>query len=148
MEGSSPEAGASNGSSASSRRGLRTTRQLDFAAWASYRAGLLGAPESGLPLATARPFLVNLEHEVGTAHWPSVADGLTEARGTRADYAVSRAKEIRPDLDLDGEELVDEIDSEYVDWPWKRVKEAAAEASNTSRRQRMTATRRVRRTGS
>jgi len=105
--------------------GLRTTRQLDFADWARDRAGLLGAPESGLPPETARAFLDSLLQETGTEKWPSVAAELLEARNKRARYALSLARGTRPQLELTESQLLAEIDNEFQNSPWELVKKAA-----------------------
>ncbi len=105
-----------------------TTRALRFTEWARERAGLLAAPESGLPPKIARTFLKALEEKLGSAEWPNVAAALEAARLVRAEHALRANQELRPketDFKLGARQLLDEIDNKCPDSEWKLVKEAA-----------------------
>jgi hypothetical protein len=97
---------------------LRTTRQLRFAEWASEQAGLLAAPESGLPYESAQALLDCLRQAVGS-EWRSVAARLREGRRARARFVLNIAKKRRPDLKLDETGLLDRIDQDCGASPWR-----------------------------
>jgi hypothetical protein len=112
------------------------TRLPQLAEWARERAGLLAAPESGLPAQTAEAFLNSLKQASGTNEWSSVALGLQAARLARARRALERAdeklKEKTQELDRESRQLVEKIDSIFPRSPWQRlvVEETARSAGD------------------
>jgi hypothetical protein len=97
--------------------GTYPTRQLRFAEWAQQQAGLLAAPESGLPPEDVEGLLNGIKKAVSDDEWRCVARSLRAARLIRAAHALDRAKQARG-KDEDLEKLVKRIDDECPKSPW------------------------------
>lgn len=116
--------------------GLKTTRQQMFEDWARDRAGLLAAPESGLPSEVAREFLGSLRRAVSEEEWQSIALGLKAARQARARHVLRLATR-RPGSDEqipsgEVEELLQCLDLARKDSPWVVVEETVRRGTASS----------------
>jgi hypothetical protein len=111
----------------STRTGLHTTRQSRLAEWARERAGLLAAPESGLPDDVAQAFLEALKSKMSDQEWQIVATRLVESRHERASYAIKNAREMNTDFNLDESTLLHEIDAKCDRSPWLTLVEQVAQ---------------------
>lgn len=84
--------------------------------WALGLAGLLAAPESGLPPAVANDFLRRLKSSFGK-HWDACRDTLRLARKKRIEWALRRAKET--DSEVNTKSTIDDVEKnsliEYCD---------------------------------
>ena len=95
----------------------KTTRERLFGQWALEKAGLLAAPESGLPDTAAECFLQSLSTALGE-RWSTARGALRTARRQRAGFAMKKggpgadAKEV--------EKLLKAIDGTRPSSPWSR----------------------------
>jgi hypothetical protein len=80
--------------------------------WALKRAGLIAAPEYGLPADMANKWLVSLYTAFGDGRWRDIAEGLRAERRARLDGKVGR-----PEMTLT------EIDDKFPQYEWARMVE-------------------------
>ena len=98
-------------------------REEALVQWARYRAGLLAAPESGLPNDTAKALLDALKTGATGAqeNWEKFRAGLIQARLERAAESFREAQQIAvgtPIQVADAQALLIGIDSQFPSHPW------------------------------
>jgi hypothetical protein len=118
---------AANIASTARLRTAATNRQRLLGKWALGRAGLLAAPESGLPASTANALLEALKDAFQT-EWETARQELRTARLKRAELAFQLEREKAPTPNA-MEDFLQELDQQFPEHQFRRLVEAPDDAA-------------------